>query len=81
MKYPRVFNNLKDIELDFLRCNLIRNEMNHFISNLLNYIMLEVIESSYNNLTDQLDEAMDLNHLIEIHEKFVLDILEKGLLT
>ena len=44
MKF-RNFEGIKNLENDFMRCNLIRNEMNHFISNLFNYFMLEVIES------------------------------------
>lgn len=52
MKFTRIFTDFKDLELNFLRCNSIRNEMHHFISNLLNYLMLEVIEFSYQNLTE-----------------------------
>jgi len=52
MKFTRIFKDFKDLELNFLRCNSIRNEMKHFISNLLNYIMLEVIDFSYLNLIE-----------------------------
>lgn len=30
-----------------LRCNFLRQEMLHFIDNLFDYIMVEVIETAY----------------------------------
>ena len=36
----------------YLNCNLLRNEMKHFLSNLFNYILAESIETSWKKFND-----------------------------
>jgi gamma-tubulin complex component 3 len=46
MKNQKEFNSFsKNIKKEFLKCNLLRNEMYHFITNFFSYIMVEVVES------------------------------------
>jgi gamma-tubulin complex component 3 len=40
-------SSLRDIREDLHRCNLLRHEMVHFITNIHNYLMVEVLESSW----------------------------------
>lgn len=63
------------------RCNLLRHEMIHFISNLQEYIMVEVIEGSWKILMEQLGEAKNLNEIIKHHENFLQTVMDKALLT
>ncbi|CAM6099365.1 unnamed protein product [Calypogeia fissa] len=62
------------------RCQTLRNEMNHFVTNLQYYIMFEVLEFSWANFCDEMEEAHDLDDLITAHDKYLGSILEKGLL-
>ena len=48
--------------------NLNRNKMAHFVLNLSNYMMFEVLEDSWCTLQGKLDEATNLDGLIEAHD-------------
>ena len=52
-----------------------------FVSNLANYIMVEVIEANWKIFLDEVRKANDLDDIIRIHQKMVNAILEKVLLT
>ncbi|XP_057872402.1 gamma-tubulin complex component 3 [Cryptomeria japonica] len=62
------------------RCQTLRNEMNHFVTNLQYYIMFEVLEYSWVDFLDEMEQARDLDELIAAHEKYLDSILEKSLL-
>eukprot|EP01018_Ginkgo_biloba_P005129 Gb_19455 [translate_table: standard] len=62
------------------RCQTLRNEMNHFVTNLQYYIMFEVLEYSWADFLDEMEEARDLDELIAAHEKYLNSIVEKSLL-
>ncbi|KAJ7547158.1 hypothetical protein O6H91_08G072500 [Diphasiastrum complanatum] len=62
------------------RCQTLRNEMNHFVTNLQYYIMFEVLEHSWANFLDEMEEAHDLDELIVAHERYLSSIVEKALL-
>jgi len=62
------------------RCQTLRNEMNHFVTNLQYYIMFEVLEYSWANFLEEMEEAHDLDELIAAHDKYLGSILEKALL-
>jgi gamma-tubulin complex component 3 len=65
----------------FHKFNLCHHEMVHFVSNIHNYIMVEVLESSWKIFIDDMKQAEDLDQLIEFQRKFVTSILEKALLS
>ena len=48
--------------------SLNRNKMAHFVLNLSNYMMFEVLEESWCTLQGKLDEATNLDGLIEAHD-------------
>lgn len=52
-----------------------------FITNLENYVMIEVIEANYKIFLDEVRKAKDLDDTIRIHQKMVDTMLEKILLT
>ncbi|EYU39957.1 hypothetical protein MIMGU_mgv1a001233mg [Erythranthe guttata] len=62
------------------KCQVLWDEMNHFVSNLQYYIMFEVLEVSWSNLSKELEAAKDLDDLLGAHEKYLHSILEKSLL-
>lgn len=62
------------------QCQVLWNEMNHFISNLQYYIMFEVLEVSWSNFSSEMEIAEDLDDLLAAHEKYLQSIVEKSLL-
>ncbi|XVF55989.1 hypothetical protein PTKIN_Ptkin06aG0079900 [Pterospermum kingtungense] len=62
------------------RCQVLWNEMNHFVTNLQYYIMFEVLEVSWSNFSNEMEVAKDLDDLLAAHEKYLHSIVEKSLL-
>jgi len=40
-----------------MKCHILRYEMNHFLSNFFNYLMVEVIESAWKKFYDKLEKV------------------------
>ena len=72
---------MRDLKAQMHRCHLLRHEMIHFVKNLLEYIMVEVIEGSWKIFMEQLDEAKDLNDVIRYHDEFLNTVMDRALLT
>ncbi|XP_042048394.1 gamma-tubulin complex component 3-like [Salvia splendens] len=62
------------------KCQVLWDEMNHFVSNLQYYIMFEVLEESWSDFSKELEAAKDLDDLLGAHEKYLYSIVEKSLL-
>lgn len=62
------------------RAHCVRNEMTHFIVNLHNFMMFEVLEVSWWELVDEIGEAKNLDELIKAHESYIAKIVNKALL-
>ncbi|KAJ8754488.1 hypothetical protein K2173_005649 [Erythroxylum novogranatense] len=62
------------------RCQVLWDEMNHFVTNLQYYIMFEVLEVSWSDFSNEMDIARDLDDLLAAHEKYLHSIVEKSLL-
>ncbi|KDP24650.1 hypothetical protein JCGZ_25566 [Jatropha curcas] len=62
------------------RCQVLWDEMNHFVTNLQYYIMFEVLEVSWSNFSNEMEVAKDLDDLLAAHEKYLHSIVEKSLL-
>ncbi|KAI3472133.1 hypothetical protein Pfo_029621 [Paulownia fortunei] len=56
------------------KCQVLWDEMNHFVSNLQYYIMFEVLEVSWSNFSKELEAAKDLDDLLGAHEKYLYSI-------
>ena len=70
-----------DLQSKFHRFNLAHHEMAHFVQNVHNYILVEVLESAWTVFLQKLKAAADLDELIILQRKFVRDILDKALLS
>ncbi len=68
MKNQYISRDFRNLREQFLKCNLLRNEMHHFIKQFLNYIMLEAIETAWKTFLENFTKARDLEELIEAHE-------------
>ncbi|EGG17608.1 spindle pole body component 98 [Cavenderia fasciculata] len=79
--YSDILSNLKGFTKDIQRSHLLTNEMIHFMTNFHYYVMFEVIECSWEKLCKQVNEATDLDQLIEAHSKFLYEIGTKTFLT
>jgi gamma-tubulin complex component 3 len=62
------------------RCQVLWDDMNHFVTNLQYYIMFEVLEVSWSNFSSEMEVAKDLDDLLAAHEKYLHSIVEKSLL-
>ncbi|PKA47028.1 Gamma-tubulin complex component 4 like [Apostasia shenzhenica] len=62
------------------RCQVLWNEMNHFVTNFQYYIMFEVSEVSWAHFSEEMDASKDLDDLLAAHEKYLNSIVEKSLL-
>ncbi|KAF2597216.1 hypothetical protein F2Q68_00007134 [Brassica cretica] len=62
------------------RCQVLWNEMNHFVTNFQYYIMFEVLEVSWCNFSKEMEAAKDLDDLLAAHEKYLSSIVGKSLL-
>ncbi|CAH8284662.1 unnamed protein product [Eruca vesicaria subsp. sativa] len=62
------------------RCQVLWNEMNHFVTNFQYYIMFEVLEVSWCNFSKEMEAAKDLDDLLAAHEKYLNSIVGKSLL-
>ncbi len=70
-----------DLQAKFHRFNLAHHEMAHFVSNIHNYILVEVLQSAWTVFLDGLHQVGDLDSLIILQKKFVSDIIDKALLS
>ncbi|PWA77239.1 gamma-tubulin complex component protein [Artemisia annua] len=68
------------IVLTSRRCQVLWDEINHFVINLQSYIMLEVLEVTWCKFNNEMEAAKDLDDLIAAHDKYLTSIVEKSLL-
>ena len=82
MSNQKAFRRLgRNIQGKFHRFNLAHHEMSHFVSNIHNYILVEVLESAWTVFLNGLREVADLDSLIILQKTFVKDIMDKALLS
>ena len=65
----------------FHRFYLAHQEMAHFVNNIHNYIMVEVLESAWKIYFDELNTCTNLDDLIRVQIKYSKSILDKALLS
>jgi gamma-tubulin complex component 3 len=74
------FAKLRGLKAICHKFNLCHHEMVHFISNIHNYIMLE-IESAWKVFNDGLRAAKDLDELVLCQQNFVKEVLDKSMIA
>ena len=75
------FDELSDLKPYLHRCQLLRHEMTHLVTNIMNYIMVEVVESAWQEFLEEASVANDLDELHKIHTGFLTKILDRSLLN
>ena len=89
--YERVFNTLMKIKLvahalekiwkvksrlseDRIYCR-IRHSMHFFLSNLIYYLQVDVIDSEYDELYNKIDAAASFQHVLRAHRNFIANMI------
>ncbi|MEQ2256861.1 Gamma-tubulin complex component 3 [Ilyodon furcidens] len=62
------------------QCHILASEMVHFIHQMQYYITFEVLECSWDELWNKVQQAQDLNHIIAAHDVFLDTIISRCLL-
>ena len=60
---------------------LFNQQVIHFVTNLHNYIALEVLETEYNKILEKIPKIKKLDDLIDLHKKFLESVIEQSLLN
>ncbi|CRG96885.1 gamma-tubulin complex component, putative [Plasmodium gallinaceum] len=58
----------------FTYCNIIRNEMFHFIQNILSYFYYDVIDTNWQEFKKKIFSCNDLDELIQAHYNYITQI-------
>ncbi|CAM9387478.1 unnamed protein product [Chrysoparadoxa australica] len=72
-------NSLPQLRRVLHHCSLLRGQMVFFISNLSNYMMFEVLETSWTALMQSLEAAKDLDDVIGAHSAYLETVMQKAL--
>jgi gamma-tubulin complex component 3 len=74
------FRTIKEIHEIIHQSNIISSEMLRLVQNINFYIMFEVLEVSWKNLEEKLNNSTDMDQIIAANEQFLEDILSQLLL-
>ncbi|SBT87990.1 gamma-tubulin complex component, putative [Plasmodium malariae] len=58
----------------FIYCNIIRNEMFHFVHNILSYFYYDIIDMNWSDFKKRLFSCNDLDQLIQEHYNYITQI-------
>ncbi|KTG36173.1 hypothetical protein cypCar_00011803 [Cyprinus carpio] len=62
------------------QCHVLASEMVHFIHQMQYYITFEVLECSWDELWNKVQQAQDLDHIIAAHDVFLDTVISRCLL-
>ncbi|XP_037618322.1 gamma-tubulin complex component 3 [Sebastes umbrosus] len=62
------------------QCHILASEMVHFIHQMQYYITFEVLECSWDELWNRVQQAQDLDHIIAAHDVFLDSVISRCLL-
>ncbi|XP_032879048.1 gamma-tubulin complex component 3 isoform X2 [Amblyraja radiata] len=62
------------------QCHILASEMVHFVHQMQYYITFEVLECSWDELWNKMQQAQDLDHITAAHEAFLDTIVSQCLL-
>ncbi|DBA01156.1 TPA: hypothetical protein N0F65_002291, partial [Lagenidium giganteum] len=63
------------------KCQLLRSEMIHFTTNLHNYMMFEVLETSWHTFVREIKDAVDLDQIIQSHTNYISAIKKNAFMA
>lgn len=76
MANQAAFRKIKgNLQCQYHKFNLAHHEMAHFVQNVHNYILVEVLESSWTEYLSKIRQATDLDQVIRFQKEHVADIL------
>lgn len=61
-------------------CQILQNEMVHFVTNLQHYIMFEVLQTSWKRFAQRLPTEPNLDSIIRAHDLYLDEVVQKVLL-
>lgn len=73
--------NMKGAGKILRKCQMLKQEIMHFVNNLYHYLMVEVQEGAWNQFINSVKTVSDLDQLILVHQKFLDIILERAFLS
>jgi gamma-tubulin complex component 3 len=75
-----VYQTYFELKMVFHAFQLAKYEIVHFINNLMSYLIVEVVEASWNVFSAKLAKASGLDDLIAVHQHFLAVLTEKAFL-
>lgn len=76
----KLLRNMPEFSGVLHQCHILASEMVHFIHQMQYYITFEVLECSWDELWNRVQQAQDLDHIIAAHEAFLNTITSRCLL-
>lgn len=76
----KLLRNMPEFSGVLHQCHILASEMVHFIHQMQYYITFEVLECSWDELWNRVQQAQDLDHIIAAHEAFLDTITSRCLL-
>ncbi|XP_048349604.1 gamma-tubulin complex component 3 isoform X1 [Sphaerodactylus townsendi] len=76
----KLLKNVPELSGVLHQCHVLASEMVHFIHQMQYYITFEVLECSWDELWNKVQQAQDLDHIIAAHEVFLDTIISRCLL-
>ncbi|XP_023608220.1 gamma-tubulin complex component 3 isoform X5 [Myotis lucifugus] len=76
----KLLRNMPEFSGVLHHCHILASEMVHFIHQMQYYITFEVLECSWDELWNKVQQAQDLDHIIAAHEVFLDTIISRCLL-
>nr|XP_004663469.1 gamma-tubulin complex component 3 isoform X1 [Jaculus jaculus] len=76
----KLLRNMPEFSGVLHQCHILASEMVHFIHQMQYYVTFEVLECSWDELWNRVQQAQDLDHIIAAHEAFLDAITSRCLL-
>uniref|UniRef100_A0A4X2KD37 Uncharacterized protein n=1 Tax=Vombatus ursinus TaxID=29139 RepID=A0A4X2KD37_VOMUR len=76
----KLLKNMPEFSGVLHQCHILASEMVHFIHQMQYYITFEVLECSWDELWNKVQQAQDLDHIIAAHEVFLDTVISRCLL-
>ncbi|XP_072332090.1 gamma-tubulin complex component 3 isoform X2 [Scyliorhinus torazame] len=80
MCHAKLLKKIPELSGVFHQCHTLASEMVHFVHQMQYYITFEVLECSWDELWNKMQQAQDLDHITAAHEAFLNTIISQCLL-
>lgn len=76
----KLLKSMPELSAELHQCHILASEMVHFIHQMQYYITFEVLECSWDELWNKVQQAQDLDHIIAAHDIFLDTVITRCLL-